>query len=145
MSHLTDVGQAIVQSINAAVFPPHASVPAELRRVVAFDPEELTELTVSVVPITREISRLDRGGRWVWLLSCDVAVQQRVDPHDAAQIEELICLTEAIDEHLRKQERLLWGEARYWGSSLLTPADPEHLDTTHVLTSVFRVTYRMVA
>lgn len=144
MSRVTQVAQGIAGQINAGSFVPYTFA-AAARRLISFEPTDLAQLAVSVIPVKRTTPRIDRSNRHWWDIACDVGVQQLVSPSDEDAIEGLISLAEAIDDWLREQTYLPGVEgARWWTSELLTPCDPELLDELHIVTSVFRVTYRMV-
>jgi hypothetical protein len=145
MSLITDIADAVVAELNAA--PPEAFsqvLNAQRRVLPQFEPEELSDLQVSVVPKRLEITGATRAASQ-YEIAIDIGVQRRLGRDLDAEVAELGTLVDQIADYLRR--RPLSGipgiPGLAWVSTVNEPVySPEHLAEQRVFTSVLTVTYR---
>lgn len=107
--------------------------------------DELTDLAVTVVPKSVEVSSATRGSRAVEL-KVDVAVQQRLAPEaedSDAELDGLFALVQALVDHFAGRRLGTFVEAIPIGVANDPIYAVEHLDELRVFTSVITLTYRV--
>ena len=141
MSTIVTIADALAAHINAGTF----SQPVNAVRMFqpAFTLEDLKELRVSVVPRTTGISAASRDSS---NFDCvlDVGAQKKLPVEgDAAEIDGLLDLVEAIADHVRLK-RLPDAPDAAWVAIAHEPVvSSEALEQHRVFTSVLSVTYRV--
>lgn len=141
MSVMTNIADAIVAELNAATFS--QPVTAERHYLPRFDLREMEALHVSVVPkaVTQEMADRTRGqGDY----SIDVAVQQKLQTADNAEIDSLTNLVEEIGDHFRGRRLDSYPDAIWVRTEQSILYAPEHLADLRQFTSVVTFTFRVV-
>jgi len=156
MSLITDIADAVASELNAA--PPESpespegfSIPLNAQRRVLpqFEPEELSDLQVSVVPKRLEITGATRTASQ-YEIAIDIGVQRRLGRDLDAEVAELGTLVDQIADYLRRRPLTqMAGDPGIpgltWVSTVNEPVySPEHLAEQRVFTSVLTVTYRVL-
>jgi hypothetical protein len=144
MSLITTIADALVMELNDAPAGTFAQAFTASRHYrPQFDLAELKTLRVSVVPKGIAVTGLMRNANQ-HDVSIDVAVQKKVSPDDAAELDGLMTLVEQIADFFRL--RRLWAlpEALWTQTQNVPVYSPEHLETKQVFTSVLTFTYRVV-
>jgi hypothetical protein len=144
MSLITTLADAIVTELNAAPAGTFAQAFAAARHYrPQFDLVELKTLRVSVVPRSIGITGLMRNANQ-HDVSIDVAVQKKVSPTDAAELDGLMLLNEQIADFFRLRRLATLPEAMWTKTDNVPVYSPEHLETKQVFTSVLTLTFRVV-
>ena len=139
MADITDVADAMVAELNAYSFSlPFTAVRTFLPR---YKLDELEDLHVTVVPISDSVLPGDRGkSRHDYEI--DVAVQQKIDSLDNADVDPLIGLTEEIVDYFRGK-RLTLSPSAVWGTTEVKALYAvEHMEQLRQFTSVVAFTFR---
>ncbi|MCP4248082.1 MAG: hypothetical protein GY778_13630 [bacterium] len=137
---IVTLAQAIVDQLNDQFSP--ATFTATRGYAPVKSLEELTTLTVTVVPKRRSIDAATRGSHHFGD-AVDIGIQQKLEPVSNATIDAMIDQVEAIADHLRSNPRP--DGANF---SILTEIEndpifwPDHLNKDQVFTSVLTATYR---
>jgi len=141
MAVITDIADAVVAELNAGTF----SQPFEAKRYYrpVFDLAEMKDLHVSVVPRGMTIERADRS-RNQHDVQIDVAVQQKFQSGDAAELDPLMALVEEIADFFRLRRLTVRPEAVWIRTENVPIYAPEHLDELRQFTSVLTLTFRVV-
>jgi hypothetical protein len=142
-----DIADAVVSELNNAQVPPAPGFVQPFVAVRAYRPvydlADLKTLRVTVVPKGLEIVNITRNANQNDV-SVDVAVQQKVDPNDSAQMDALMQLVEKLGDFFRLR-RLTALPTALWTKTENVPIyAPEHLETKQVFTSVLTLTFRVV-
>ena len=144
MSLITTIADAVVTELNgAAPGTFDQSFTAERHYRPQFDLAELKTVRVSVVPKAIGITSLMRNANQ-HDVSIDVAVQKKVSPTDAAELDGLMLLTEQIADFFRLRRLSALPEALWTKTDNVPVYSPEHLETKQVFTSVLTLTFRVV-
>jgi hypothetical protein len=146
MKLVLDIADAVVMELNNA--PPGTFTPAIVaqRRVLpVFDPQELTELRVTMVPKSVTITGATRAMSQ-YEITIDIGVQQKLPapgvPDLDAAVAALSDLVQQIAHYLHRRP-LTHAPGVSWSSVANEPVyAPEHLAQQRVFTSVLTVTYR---
>ncbi len=140
MSIVTDVADAVAEELNAGSFS-QAFTAARLV-LPRFELKDLTELKVSVVPRTLDISGATRAA-CQYAAGVDIGIQKKVQDIEAGT-DELGLLVDEITDFLRQRPLA----STPWAIGARTQNDPVydpgHLDQHRVFTSVLSVTYKML-
>ena len=140
MALITDIADAVVAELNGHTFSRPFTAVRYYRPV--FDLAEMQSLHVSVVPKGLAIERLDRS-RNQHDLQVDIAVQQKLQSADNAEIDALVALVEEIADFFRLR-RLAACPAAVWVQTANLPIySPEHLEELRQFTSVLTLTFRV--
>lgn len=144
MSLITTIADAVVTEINGAPSGTFAQAFASARHYrPQFDLAELKTVRVSVVPKAIGITGLMRNANQ-HDVSIDVAVQKKVNPADAAELDGLMLLTEQIADFFRLRRLSALPEALWTKTDNVPVYSPEHLEQKQVFTSVLTLTFRVV-
>ena len=141
MPVITDIADAVVAEINAGSFS--QSVNAQRAYLPEFELPEMENLQVTVVP--KSVTTLP-GGRAhnQHDYAIDVAVQQKLQTTDDAEIDDLLTLVDEIADHFRFK-RLGSYPGAVW---LKTANEPvyaqEHLQEMRQFTSILTFTFRVM-
>ena len=144
MALIIDIADAVVSELNDTlpeVFsPPFTAV----RRVLPeFELAELTDLKVTVVPKSIEISGATRGAG-AFDYEVDIGVQKKLGKNIDAEVTELCGLVETIIAFMRQRPL---GRLPYlkWVRTRNDPVyAPEHLAEQRTFTSVITLSYRSI-
>jgi hypothetical protein len=142
-----DIADAVVAELNAAQVDPAPGFGQTFTATRAyrpvFDLADLKTLRVTVVPKGIEIINITRNANQNDV-SVDVAVQKKVNPADAAEMDALMTLVEKLGDFFRLR-RLAALPTALWTKTENVPIySPEHLETKQVFTSVLTLTFRVV-
>ena len=142
-----DIADAVVTELNAAQVPPATGFGQTFTATRAyrpvFDLAELKTLRVTVVPKGIEIVNITRNANQNDV-SVDVAVQKKVNPDDAADMDALMTLVEKIGDFFRLRRLAAFPTALWTKTENVPIYSPEHLETKQVFTSVLTLTFRVV-
>lgn len=140
MSLVTDVAEAVKESLNAATFSQPFT--AERHYQPLFDLSEMKDLHVTVVPNAVSVHPLGRGQNR-YDVKVDVAVQKKFAKGDNAELDPLIALVEEIADHFRLK-RLEGFAAAMWVKTENAPVyAQEHMEQLRQFTSVVTLTFRV--
>jgi len=141
MSTVVDVAEAMVAELNAASLS--QPLTAARHYVPVFELPEMQELHVSVVPQGMAIAKLDRS-RNTQDVEIDIAVQQKFDKGDEAEIDPLMDLVEEIADFFRLRRLASYPNA-HWTKTANQPLySQEHWDELRQFTSILTLTFRVV-
>lgn len=143
MALLIDIADAVVCQLNdpQAGFDPPLAAQRQYRP--QYDLAELKSLRVTVVPHGIEIASAGRN-LVQHDVSIDLAVQKKVNAADAAELDGLIDLVQAIGAFFRLR-RLTGCPQATWTRTVHAPVySPEHLEQHRVFTSVLTITFRVI-
>ena len=144
MSLIIDVADAVVAELNGAPAGTFAQAFTAARHYrPQFDLAELKTLRVSVVPKAIAVTGLMRSANQ-HDVSIDVAVQKKVSPDDAAELDGLMTLTEQIADFFRLRRLAALPQALWTKTDNVPVYSPEHLEQKQVFTSVLTFSYRVV-
>lgn len=144
MSLITTIADAVVTELNGAPAGTFAQAFTAARHYrPQFDLPELKTVRVSVVPKGIGITGLMRNANQ-HDVSIDVAVQKKVNPADAAELDGLMLLTEQIADFFRLRRLAALPEALWTKTDNVPVYSPEHLEQKQVFTSVLTLTFRVV-
>lgn len=144
MSLITGIADAVVAELNGAAPGTFGQAFTAVRGYrPQFDLAELKALRVSVVPRGIVIESLMRHANQ-HDVGIDVAVQKKVSPTDAAELDGLMLLTEQIADFFRLRRLSASPEALWTKTDNVPVYSPEHLETKQVFTSVLTLTFRVV-
>ena len=144
MSLITTIADAVVTELNGAPSGTFGQAFTAARHYrPQFDLAELKTVRVSVVPKAIGITGLMRNANQ-HDVSIDIAVQKKVSPTDAAELDGLMLLTEQIADFFRLRRLLALPEALWTKTDNVPVYSPEHLETKQVFTSVLTLTFRVV-
>lgn len=144
MSLITTIADAVVTELNAAPAGTFNQAFTAARHYrPQFDLPELKTVRVSVVPKSVGITGLMRNANQ-HDVAIDVAVQKKVNPADAAELDGLMLLTEQIADFFRLRRLSALPEALWTKTDNVPVYSPEHLETKQVFTSVLTLTFRVV-
>ena len=144
MSLITTIADAVATELNAAPAGTFAQTFTAARHYrPQFDLAELKTVRVSVVPKGVGITSLMRNANQ-HDVAIDVAVQKKVNPADAAELDGLMLLTEQIADFFRLRRLSALPEALWTKTDNVPVYSPEHLETKQVFTSVLTLTFRVV-
>jgi len=141
MAVITDIADAVAAEINAGSF----SQPIDAKReyLPVFELEDMQSLRVTVVP--KSLTTLP-GGRAhnQHDFAIDVAVQQKLQTTDNAEIDDLLTLVDEIADHFRFKRLSSFPNAMW----LKTENEPvyaqEHLQELRQFTSILTFTFRVM-
>ena len=141
MAAITDIADAVVAKLNAASFAQEFTAERHYRPV--FDLPEMGTLHVTVVPQGMALGPAGRGCNQ-YDYRIDIAVQQKFEDGDTAELDPLMSLVEQIADYFRLQ-RLDGYPAAAW---IKTENDPiyavDHMEQNRVFTSVLTLTFRVM-
>ena len=141
MAVITDIAEAVVAEINAGTYS--QPITAQRAYLPVFDLEDMQDLQVTVVP--KSLTTLP-GGRAhnQHDYAIDVAVQQKLQTTDDAEIDDLMTLVDEIADQLRFKRLTSFPNA-VW---LKTENEPvyaqEHLQEMRQFTSILTFTFRLM-
>ena len=141
MSTIATIADALAAHINAGSF----GQPVNAVRMFqpAFTLEDLKDLRVTVVPRTIAIAAATRDSS-TFECVLDVGVQKKLPAEDeAAEIDGLLDLVEAIADHVRLTRLPDAPDAAWVGVTQEPVVSSESLEQHRVFTSVLSVTYRV--
>lgn len=146
MAVIIDIADAVVTTLLGATL----SLPftAERTYVPIRDLKDLTELTLSVVPVTIEGALQTRGGRYMEVYGIAIGIQQTIgkgamtDDQIKAACDPLMTFAEQV-VNLFAAQVLAGMEPTTCTQHKNEPIfSPEHLDDRRVFTSVVTLTYK---
>lgn len=145
---LIDLADALVSELNAEAANPGGGSLGETfvsQRFYRpqFELPELKELKVSVVPKGITITSLGRTSNQNDA-AVDVAVQKKVDPADAAELDGLMLLVEKIADFFRLRRLTEMPTAAWIKAENVPVYSTEHLEQHRVFTSVLTLTFMIV-
>ena len=140
MPVITDIADAIVAELNGTLFVP--SVTAERHYVPQFELTEMQALHVTVVPRSAAFGMADRT-RSQSDYSIDIAVQQKLQAGDNAEVDPLLGLVEQIADHFRGRRLDSYPAAAWLRTEQTVLYAPEHMHELRQFTSVLTLTYRV--
>lgn len=144
MSLVTAIADAVVADLNGAAAGTFAQTFVAARHYrPQFDLADLKTLRVSVVPKGIAITGLMRSANQ-HDVSVDVAVQKKVNPADAAELDGLMTLVEQIADYFRLRRLTALPTALWTKTDNVPVYAPEHLEQKQVFTSVLTFTFRVV-
>ncbi len=140
MALMTDLADAVVQALTEGDFGQPLS--AQRCYVPLFDLKEMKSLHVTVVPKGITVAALARG---LSQAECqiDVAVQKKFDKGDAAELDPLMMLIEAIVIHFDNRRLNVAGGAACVKVENKPIYAPEHFEKLRQFTSVITLTFRV--
>jgi hypothetical protein len=141
MSIIIDIADAVVTELNGHGFSP-PFVAARLYRPV-FDLAEMSALHVSVVPRGVAIERADRTQKQVDV-QIDIAVQKKFEAGDAAELDPLMALVEAIADFFQFRRLTAYPGAVWTKTENVPVYAPEHMEQFRQFTSVLTLTFRVL-
>lgn len=146
MSIITDIADAVTAEINAADPGTFSeSFTAERKALPVYELAELSDLKVTVVPKSMEISISTRGMSQYEIV-VDIGTQKKLPatPYIDTEVETLGSLVDQIAEYLRRR-KLADAPFAIWVNTANDPVyAPEHLAEQRVFTGVLTVTYRVI-
>jgi len=140
MPVITDIADAIVAELNGTAFVP--PVTAERHYVPQFELPEMQSLHVTVVPKAAVLGMADRT-RSQSDYSVDIAVQQKFETGDNAELDPLLSLVEQIADHFRGRRLDSYPDAAWLRTEQTVLYAPEHMHELRQFTSVLTLTYRV--
>jgi hypothetical protein len=144
VSLITTIADAVVTELNAAPAGTFNQAFTAARHYrPQFDLPELKNVRVSAVPKSVGITGLMRNANQ-HDVAIDVAVQKKVNPADATELDGLMLLTEQIAGFFRLRRLAALPEALWTKTDNVPVYSPEHLETKQVFTSVLTLTFRVV-
>jgi len=141
MATITDIADAVALELSVHVFSQAFTARRYYRPV--FDLGEMTTLHVSVVPKGVTIERADRH-RNQYDFAIDVAVQQKFQTGDNAELDALMALVEEIADFFRLRRLAAYPDAVWVRTDNVPVYAPEHLEEYRQFTSVLTFTFRVV-
>lgn len=141
MSVIIDISDALVAEINNGTFS--QPVTAIREYVPCYDLSEMHDLHVTVVPQEVRLAGGDRS-RGQGDFSIDVAVQQKLQQGDNAEIDQLTGFTEELMDYLRAKRLTQYPNAAWLHTDQRVLYAPEHVIELRQFTSVFTLTYRVL-
>jgi len=141
MAVITDIADAVVAELNAGTFSQAFEAKRYYRPV--FDLAEMKDLHVSVVPRGVTIERADRS-RNQHDVQIDVAVQQKFQSGDAAELDPLMALVEEIADFFRLRRLAAYPDAVWVKTENVPVYAQEHIEEFRQFTSVLTLTFRVV-
>lgn len=140
MSRSVAIADAVTAELNAGGFAQPFT--AERLYRPQFELTDMDTLHVTVVPQGVSIEPAGRNlNQYDYRI--DVAVQKRFSEDDAAQLDPLMQLVEAIVDYFRFK-RLETPEAAWVKTENVPIYSPEHMEQLRQFTSVVTLTYRML-
>lgn len=140
------IADAVVTALNGHTFT--ASFTATRGYAVQRKREDLTTLTVTVIPAAVDRSRLTRA-KVQADYAVDVSVQKAIDQTDLDSQDTIIDLADEIRLWLKDQALTAFEAARYLRDEEVPGAEagylPEHILAFSVMSALFRVYYRVVS
>ena len=141
MAQILDIADAVVAELNAETFTQDFT--AVRRYVPRYEPKDIKELTVTVIPGPQAVEQAARdAGEHDYTIM--VGVQIKLDSQDAAEVDPMVGLVEEIADFLAAQELADVPEASCLGATNEEPYIPELMDQFRVFTSFVVVNYRML-
>ena len=140
MATITDIADAVVAELNSHTFSQPFTAQRFYRPV--FDLGEMQTLHVSVVPKGVTIERADRS-RNQYDFAIDVAVQQKFQTGDNAELDALMALVEEIADFFRLRRLTAYQDAVWVRTDNVPVYAPEHLEELRQFTSVLTLTFRV--
>lgn len=141
MAVITDLADAVVAELGAGTFS--QPVVAVRHYLPQYDLSEMQSLHVTVVPKTVQLAGGDRS-RSQGDYGIDVAVQQKFDTGDNAELDALTNLTEELMDHFRGRRLASYPNAAWLKTDQRVLYAPEHIAELRQFTSVFTLTYRVL-
>jgi hypothetical protein len=144
MSLVMDIADAVAAQLNAAEAGTFSQEFTAIRKTIpAYEPVELEELKVTVVPKSLEITPATRAGSQ-YDIAVDIGIQKKLASPDSvdAEAETLSDLVDEIAEHLRQQPLAAAPHANWVATANEPIYVPEHLAEKRIFTSVLTLTYR---
>ena len=141
MATITDIADAVVTELNGHTFSQTLAAVRYYRPV--FDLGEMSVLHVSVVPKGVTTTRADRSGCQEDF-AIDIAVQQKLDSGDNAELDALMALVQEIADFFRLRRLVEYPDAMWIGTENVPVYAPDHLEEFRQFTSVLTLTYRVV-
>ncbi len=141
MSTVIDIAKAVTAKLIAAEEGTFSKDFTPVFKVLpSFEPSELVELKVTIVPRNTEINEVTRSISQ-YDMQVDIGIQQKLPSgcDEELEVEALVLLADEIAEYLRANPL---AEAAWITSSNELPYVPEHLAERRVFTSVLTLTYR---
>jgi len=141
MSVIVAIADAVTAELNAGGF----SEPFTAQRLYRpqFELADMDTLHVTVVPQGISIEAVGRGLNQ-YDFRIDVAVQKRFSEGDAAELDPLMQLVEAIVDYFRFKRLETTPEAAWVKTENAPIYSPEHMEQLRQFTSVVTLTYRVV-
>ena len=141
MAVITDIADAVVAEINAGLFS--QSVAATREYLPHFDLEDMQTLRVTVVP--KSVTTLPGGrGHNQHDYAIDVAVQQKLQTADNAEIDALMLLVDEVGDHFRFKRLSSYPNAMWLKTENQPVYAQEHLQEMRQFTSVLTLTFRVM-
>ncbi len=136
---IVTIADAVVAELNAATFS--KPVTAERHYLPVFQPSQLVDLRVTVVPRSIANKSLDRS-RDSFDYAIDVAVQQKLDP-TVGNLDALLELVEEVADHFRSHPLAAFPAARCTEVQNVPVYAAEHLEEYRQFTSLLTLTFRV--
>ena len=141
MSLIIELSDALVAEINNGTFSQPLTAIREY--VPSYDLSEMHDLHVTVVPQEVRLAGGDRS-RSQGDFGIDVAVQQKLQQADNAEIDQLTGFTEELMDYLRAKRLTQYPKAAWLHTDQRVLYAPEHVIELRQFTSVFTLTYRVL-
>ena len=141
MAQIVDIADAVVEELNGHEFSQEFT--AVRLYVPRYKPQDIKDLTVTVVPGPHAIEGATRGSdqhEYTIL----VGVQMKLDSDDAATLDPMVSLVEEVADFLGGRPLASVPLAVCSGVLNEEPLIPEHLDQLRIFTSFVSATYQMV-
>ncbi len=139
MAVLVDIADAVVTALSGGSFSQPVSAERHYRPL--FDLEDMQTLHVTVVPKGVTVAAGSRGAS-AHEYEVDVAVQQKLQTADAAEIDPLMDLVEEIGDFFRSTRLASYPDAAWVRTEHAPVYAPEHMDELRQFTSVLTLTFR---
>ncbi len=141
MPLITQVTEAVVAELNAATFSlPVTATRSYLPRVELAD---LKTLKVTVVPSSVSVVTASRG-QVQQDVAIDVAVQQKLNSEQNADLDPLLALAEEIAAHFQGKRLASLPEAVWMKTEFKPIYAPEHIEQLRTFTSVLTLAFRVI-
>ena len=135
MSRYTDLGDAVVTSLNDETFSIDFTSTRKYRPVMEL--KELSTLTVTILTpsVTQEITSRSTNND---MMLVDVLVQKQSNPDDNSDTDLLMDLLEELAEHFRDVH---FSSSRWVRTEIISTYDIEDLSDYRLFSGLVRVTY----
>ena len=135
---IVQLADAVVTDLNAATFS--QSFTAQRSYLPRWKLEELATIRVTVVPKDDVGERASRA-QWQEDYQLDVAIQQRLNANETAQMDALVLLGQELADYFKSRNPA--GDLATLVAVAFAPLfDPDHLEKHKTLTTVLNLTFR---
>ena len=140
-STIIRVADAVVSELNGGTFSQKFTAARFYRPI--FDLKDMSDLHVSVVPKGIKIGRADRYSN-MEDLAIDIAIQQKFETGDNAELDALMALTQEIADFFCLRRLAAYPSAIWIGTENVPVYAPDHLEELRQFTSVLTLTFRVL-